>query len=203
MYGSQMRRWTIVAALASIGSAAVADPLADALRAESATICFARTYDSAWLKSHPGQTVREARFALTYDPGAPSSPAMRMMVGAAGGPMYLFGSCQWMEGDLNRGDFDRVLDATFKPTTGVGCHMMTDVTGVSAEEGGDFPVAWESGRYIQAHLPESIAAWPGRDVSRTARFAKLRPADRIIRLTRAPVSACGELVKKFAPGQPR
>jgi len=198
-----MRRWVIAAAWAASGSSALADPLTDTLRGGAGTVCFTRSYDAAWLKAHRGQTVREIKLAMTYDSGAPTSPAMRMMIRAGGEPMYLFGSCRWMEGDLNRGGSNDILDPSFKPTTGVGCHMMTDVTGASAEEGGDFPVAWIGGRQVQAHLPDTVAAWRSLDVRRTAAFAPLRAADRIVRLNRAPSASCTELVTKFAPGQPR
>ena len=34
---------------------------------------------------------------------------------------------------------------------------MTDTTGVSAEEGGDFPVEWGKGNYVQVHLDGGVA----------------------------------------------
>ena len=80
--------------------------------------------------------------------------------------------------------------------------MMVDHTGMSAEEGGDFPVEWQSDRVIQAHLPDLVAAWRSYDVSRHAKFIDVGRPDRIVRLNRAPSSDCTELVAKFAPGQP-
>ena len=159
-----------------------------------------RSYDSAWLKAHPGQTLREARFVVTENK---DWLTLRMNLRGAGKPLYLFGECRWYEGDLNRGVQDNVLDPGFKPTAGVGCHLYTDVTLGSAEEGGDFPVEWGNGKFVQAHLPDLVAAWRSYDVRHNATWPKLGRADRIIRLNRAPPSECRELVTKFAPGQPR
>jgi hypothetical protein len=197
-----MRRFALLLALGSLAGPAFADPLTDALRSAGGTLCFSRTYDSAWLKAHPGQTIRSALFALSKDRAAQSWPALRMELRGPGKPIYLFGGCGWYQGDINRGVQNDVLDPSFKPTSGVGCHMMTDVTGASAEEGGDFPVAWDVGRSIQAHLPDIVAGWRSYDVSRAATAPRLGVADRIIRLNRAPASACRDLVRKFAPGQP-
>jgi hypothetical protein len=198
-----MKRKTLALILAFTASPALADPLTDALKAGGGLVCFTRSYDAAWLKAHPGQTLREARFAVSFREGQ-SWPALRMSMQGAGAPLYLFGGCGWMEGDLNRGGQNDVLIESFKPTSGVGCHLMTDVTGGSAEEGGDFPVAWQNGgKTIEVHLDESLAAWRSTDTDRRyAKFVPVQAADRIIRLNRAPASACRDLVTKFAPGQP-
>jgi hypothetical protein len=195
-----MKRAALTLALASLAGPAIASPLSDALRANGGTLCFTRSYDSAWLKAHPGQTVREARFAVVENK---DWNTLRMSLSGAGQPIYMLGECNWYAGDLNRGVQNDILDPSFKPTSGVGCHLYTDVTLSSAEEGGDFPVQWGDGKFIQAHLPEIVAAWRSYDVSRTATWPKLKRADRIIRLNRAPASECRELVTKFAPGLPR
>jgi hypothetical protein len=192
-----MRRLALFLALGSLSGPVLADPLTDALSKAGGTLCFTRSYDSAWLKAHRGQTIRSARFALS------SEGTLRMSLHGAGQPIYMFGECSWYEGNINRGVQDNILDPTFKPTSGVGCHLYTDVTLVSAEEGGDFPVAWGDGRNIQAHLPDIVAAWRSYDVSRNATWPRLKRADRIIRLNRAPASECRELVTRFAPGEPR
>jgi hypothetical protein len=179
---------------------ALADPLGDAIRADGGTACFIRAYDTVWLKAHPGQTLREARFAITANS---DWQTLRMSLSGSGKPMYLFGECAWYESGLNRGVQNDILDPTFKGTRGVGCHLYTDVTLGSAEEGGDFPVQWGEGKFIQAHLPDIVAAWRSYDVRHYATWPKLGRADRIIRLNRAPASECRELVTKFAPGQPR
>jgi hypothetical protein len=189
-----MRRFALFLALGSLSGPALADPLTDALSKAGGTLCFTRSYDSDWLKAHRGQTIREVRFALTDD------ATLRMSLRGAGRPIYIYGACGWSAGDLNRGVQDNILDRTFKPTTGVGCHAMTDTTGVSAEEGGDFPVAWGNGNFVQVHLDGGVAGWRSYDASKPVSWPKLSPADSIFRLNRAPVSACRDLISKFAPG---
>lgn len=192
----------LVATLAFVlaASPALADPLTDAVRAGGGTACFMRSYDAAWLKAHPGQTLRQARFAMTM---ANRRPTFRMELRGAGRPLYLFGGCEWMAGNLNRGVADNVLDPGFKPTTGVGCHAMTDVTGLSAEEGGDFPIDWRDGRSIEVHLPDVVAAWRDPDVNRKASWPKIRAADQVIRLDQVSPSTCLHLLASFAPDEPR
>ena len=168
-----MKKWILSLALTSIAGSALADPLTDAIAEDGGTACFTRSYDAAWLKAHPGQTVREVRMAFTLDREDQSWTAFRMMLRGAGQPLYLFGGCGWAE-PVNRGVDNNILDPTFKPESGVGCHMMTDVTGASAEEGGDFPVDWQSSQVIQAHLPECVAAWRSYDISRNAKFVDVR-----------------------------
>jgi hypothetical protein len=198
-----MKSLPLLLAAAAYAGPAAADPLMDSIKAAGGTICFSRTYDAAWLKAHPGQTLREARFAVTYDRKDQAWPAMRVMLRSAGKPMYLFGGCGYEASGINRGVDNAILDPTYKLDSGLSCHMMTDVTGASAEEGGDFPAQWgDGGKFIQAHLPDSVAAWRSYDVRGSARFVDLGRADRIIRLTRAPASECRELVAKFAPGHP-
>jgi hypothetical protein len=189
----EMRRLALFLALTALSGPAFADPLTDALKKAGGTLCFTRAYDSAWLKSHRGQTVRDVRFALTSD------ATLRMSLQGAGRPIYIYGACNWYQGDLNRGVQDNILDPTFKPTTGVGCHAMTDTTGVSAEEGGDFPVAWGNGNYVQVHLDGGVAGWRSTDSSKPVSWPKLGRADSIFRLNRAPASACRALITKFAP----
>ena len=197
-----MKQWILAFALTTTAGSALADPLTDAIAADGGTACFTRSYDAPWLKAHRGQTVREVVMAFTLDREDQPWTAFRMMIKGSGQPLYLFGGCGWEDSGVNRGVQNDILDPTFKPESGVGCHMMVDHTGVSAEEGGDFPVEWQSERVIQAHLPDLVAAWRSYDVSRHAKFVDVGRADRIVRLNRAPSSDCAELVAKFAPGQP-
>ena len=197
-----MKRIAVALACALSATSALADPLGEALAAADGVACFTRSYDGAWLKAHPGQTLREAKFLIAYSDEEEPRPALRMSLKRARGTLYLFGECGWMEGDINRGVQDNILIESFKPESGVGCHLYTDVTGGSAEEGGDFPVDWqEGGKRIEVHLDDYMAAWPSMDVERYAKFVKFHPADRIMRLDRAPASDCDDLAK-FAPGQP-
>ena len=187
-------------AILAAAAAVAASPLETAMRESGGSLCFTRSYDSAWLKGHKGQNVREARLAIRASTTS-GRPMLRLMVVGGGKPIYSYGECRWYDGDLNRGVQDNVLDESFKPTTGVGCHLYTDVDGGSAEEGGDFPVEWiDGGKVIQMHLPDSLAGWRSLDTSRNATFHDLRRADRIIRLSRAPNDACKDLLDRFAAG---
>jgi len=194
-----MRKLVLTAMLASFAASAAADPLTDALEAGDGSLCFARHYDSTWLKAHPGQTLRDAMLSLTYDPEDNSWTVMRVKLQTKARTIYLYGGCGWDE-HVNRGVQDNILDPSYKPESGVGCHMMTDVTGVSAEEGGDFPVDWRDPAKVQMHLPDGVAAWASTDVSHHARFVELKAADRIIRMDKVPASECQALVTGFAPG---
>jgi hypothetical protein len=184
----------VAAALATTATT----PLDKAVRDAGGLMCFERSYDSAWLAAHKGQHLTSARLALSADDNG--NAKLRMTLTGSFRPYYLYGSCNWYSGDLNRDVQGEVLDPTFKFATGVGCHLFTDTTGASAEEGGDFPVAWEDhGRVLQVHLPDGFAAWPSADVSRNAGFRDLGAKDRIIRLRQVYPEKCEQLVKSFAP----
>ena len=117
-----MRKLVLTAMLASFAASAAADPLTDALEAGDGSLCFARHYDSAWLKAHPGQTLRDARLSLTYDPEDNSWTVMRVKLQTKARTIYLYGGCGWDE-HVNRGVQDNILDPSYKPESGVGCHM--------------------------------------------------------------------------------
>lgn len=185
--------------IALAAAAVAADPFVTMLDQSDGQLCFTRSYYSAWLKAHKGQRVRDMRLAVTASRGN-DRPMMRLKLDGLGAPLYAYGKCSWYAGDLNRGVDCGILDTSFKGDTGLGCHLYTDIDGVSAEEGGDFPAEWvEDGGAIQLHLPNPVAGWRSLDVSGYAGFHDLGPADRIVRLKRAPVSACSELIKRFAP----
>ena len=191
-----MKCLTSAIALASLAGPALADPLTVALEHNGGTLCFTRSYDAARLKAHGGQTIRDVRFAFSENR---SGAIMRMSLKGPGKPIYAFGVCEWWEHGLNRGVQDNVLDPSFKGTRGVGCHMMTDTTGVSAEEGGDFSIAWGDGRFARVHLNGAVTGWRSFDTRRRVSFLDLKAADSIFRLNRAPTSECSELLTKLAP----
>jgi hypothetical protein len=194
-----MKRSALALAAAALAGPALADPLDDALKAAGGTLCFTRSYDSAWIKAHRGQTIREVRFAVNKHN---DWRTLRMSLQGSDKPIYIFGECQWYDGDLNRDGQGDPIEPSFKPTTGLGCMLYVDVTAGAAEEGGYFPVEWGGdGKYIQVHLPDRLAAWRSRDVADYATWTTIRPGNRVIRLNRAPASACRELTQ-FAPGQP-
>ena len=182
-----MRKLAATVALVLATGPVLAHPLSDAIAAEGGMICFSRTYNAAWLKAHPGQTVREVKLAIT------DTTTFRLSLLGARKPLYVYGSCGWeeMAGNMNI--------PTFKPTAGVWCDMMKDVTGSWSEEVGGFPIDWGNGRTIELHLDDYLVAWRSYDVRRYATRPSLHAADRILRLNRVPPSACRVLVTKFAP----
>ncbi len=194
----RMKELAAAFALGSMAGPAFADPLTDALADHGGALCFTRTYDAAWLKTHRGQTLKGVALSIT---DAPESEMLnlRLALNLPRGPLYGFGQC-WWDTQINRGVQNDILDPTFKPTQGVYCHMMTDITGGSAEEGAEFSVEWrDGGRTIQAHLGEALAMWSSYDIRSTADWHDLKVADRIVRLNRVSPSDCQALVTKFAP----
>ena len=176
----------------------LADPLVDALDQNGGTLCYTRTYDAAWLKSHPGQTVKGVTLAINENEERDMLD-MRLALDLPKGPLYGYGQC-WWETNINRGVQNDILDPTFKPTKGVYCHMATDITGGSAEEGAEFSIDWQAGgKTIQAHLGEALAMWSSYDISGTADWHDLKVADRIVRLNRVDQSHCRNLIANFAP----
>ena len=193
-----MRKAALALMLALTAAPALADPLTDAIDGDGGLLCFARSYDAAWLKAHRGQSLREVKLAISHDE-ASNMPMMRLALRDGRRALYGFGQCWWGDGDLNRGVQDNILDPTFKPTTGVGCHMVTDINGGSAEEGAEPLIDWRDGRTIQLHLGDSLAMWTSYDIRNTASWHELKSTDRIVRLNRVKPSQCRELVAKFAP----
>lgn len=180
---------------------ALASPFSDALAASDGALCFTRSYDAAWLKAHRGQTVREVRLSFVNEASL-DGPVLRLSLQGANRLTLIFGVCGWMEGDINRGVANNILDPSFTPMSGINCWVMTDTTGASAEEGGNFPIDWADGQTLEIHLPEMVAGWPGYDTRRGARWPTIKPQDRIMRVMRADASACAELRAKFAPAKP-
>lgn len=195
-----MKRLAFAIVCAVTATSALADPLGDALDAADGIVCFTRSYDSAWLKAHPGQKLREARFMISDRQSDPWG-GLRMSLKGSGDPLYLYGDCHWGD-DINRGVQDDILIDSFKPEIGLGCMLMTDVTGASAEEGGYFVADWQDGgRKIEVHFQDSAAAWRSLDAERRAEYVEFDPADRVVRLDRAEPSACADL-EKFPSRRP-
>ena len=193
-----MRKLALALAFALTAGPVLANPLAEALERGDGILCFARTYDAAWLKAHRGQTLREVTLAISEDTDS-NMLDMRLSLKAPGRSLYGFGGCWWADGDINRGVQNDILDPGFKPTSGVACHMVTDITGGSAEEGTEPNIDWRDGRTIEMHLGDSIAAWTSYDIRRPAKWHDLKAADRIVRLHRVKPSECRQLTAKFAP----
>lgn len=193
-----MKRATLALLVGFCAGPALADPLTEAIDRDGGIVCFTRTYDAAWLKAHPGQTLKGVTLSISDDSDT-DMLNLRLALDLPRGPLYGFGQC-WWETNINRGVQNDILDPTFKPTKGVYCHMMTDITGGSAEEGAEFSVDWrDGGRTIQAHLAEAMAMWTSYDISGTADWHELTAADRIVRLNRVDPSECQALLDNFAP----
>lgn len=162
----------VVALTALISAGAVlAEPPVDALARNDGTLCFTRTYDSAWLKSHPGQTLKGVTLAIAENDDRDMFD-MRLALDLPRGPLYGFGQCWWE----------------------------TNITGGPAEEGAEFSVHWrDGGRTIQARLAEAMATWTSYDTSGTAKWHELNAADRIVRLNLVGRPECVTLIAKLAP----
>ena len=191
-----MRKFALGLVFALTAGPVLANPLDDALERDGGVLCFARIYDAAWLKAHPGQTLREVKLAISDDP---ETGGMRLSLRTGRSNLFGYGDCQWYEGDMNRGVQNNVIDPNFKPTSGAWCNMVTDITGGSAEEGASPMIDWRDGKTIEMHLGESLAMWTSYDISSTADWHELKPADRIVRLHRVKPSECRELIAKFGP----
>ena len=192
--------YALVSALAA--TSALADPLGDAIHAADGIVCFTRSYDSAWLAAHPSQTLREAKFMISYR-DSDLWQGLRMSLKGERETLYLFGDCHWGDSDsVNRSAQDNILIPSFKAENGIGCMLMTDVTGASAEEGGYFVVDWQDGgQKIEVHLDDYASAWRTLEAGRSPDFVEFNPADRVIRLHRAEPSECADLAR-FAESQP-
>lgn len=173
--------------LALFATPALADPLGEALDAADGSLCFQQAGPGP-----EGQQWKAMRLSMTRN--ADGVPTLRLRLEGNGKPLLIFASCAWME-NINRGGGGRILDPTFLPTTGVTCFMRTGTD----EEAGSFPMAWDGGQTVQAHLPFTVAAWRGWDTKRKATWPDVAVADRIVRVTRAPAEACAELNAKFGP----
>lgn len=191
-----MKKLALGLMLALTAGPAFADPLTDALERDGGVLCFARSYDAAWLKAHRGQTLREVKLAISDDP---KSGGMRLYVRDGRRNLYGYGGCEWYQGNMNRGVQNDIIDPAFKPTSGVWCHMVTDITGGSAEEGTEPMIDWRDGRTIEMHLGDGLAIWTSYDISRPAIGHELKPGNRIVRLHRVKPAECKQMIAKFAP----
>lgn len=185
--------------LAFLAAAAMlADPLDTAMNAAGGALCYTRSYDAAWLKANPGQEVRAVRLALNERDDS-GGPHLRLHIVAKGKPAWVFGECQWFEGDLNQSAQGDVLDPSFKERSGLGCMVYTDTTGESAEEGGWFQAAWrQDGDELQLHFDQSMAAWREPTFDRRAPDSfEFAPKDSILRLRQAKEAECADLIAMF------
>ena len=182
-----MKAPLVALAVALCATPALADPLGEALDAAGGSLCFQR------VETPPaGQQWKTALMSMSRDAGG--VPTLRLRLEGKDKPLLIYASCGWLD-EINRGAGGRILDPTFLPASGVTCFMRTGTD----EEAGSFPMSWDGGQTVQAHLPFSVAAWRGWDTRREATWPQIAAADRIIRVSRAPAEACAELNAKFGP----
>ena len=174
--------------LAAAATPALADPLGEALDAAGGSLCFQQAGPPP-----AGQQWRAVRLSLTRN--ADGVPIMRLRLEGADRPLLIYSACAWTAEGINRGGGGRILDPTFLPASGVTCFMQTG----SDEEAGSFPTDWGDGQTLQVHLPSTVAAWRSWDTKRKPAWPDVDPADRIIRVSRAPAEACADLNAKFGP----
>ena len=176
-------------------SNALADPLSDLLAKQDGAVCFERTYDKAHLAGNPGQKTRTALLSLQALPDG--AVVIRIHFNRSDGKHYIVGSCAWSE-NANLDVQGEKLIETFKGPSGLDCHAMTSADGMSAEEGGDFPVDLRDGGSISLYVPESLAAWKSFDRSAAAGWVEFGKDDLIFRLDPTDAADCGEIDRETA-----
>jgi hypothetical protein len=183
------------ALLAGLSATALGDALADLLKKGGGSACFDRVYDKAHLDKHPGQQTTAIRLSLQPDEDG-SDAMIRVALSDKKHTNYIVGGCSWAAKanlDIN----DKPLIGAFKGPSGLNCYALTSEDGSSAEEGGDFPIDLKDGKSILLYLPDSIAAWPSFDRSKSAAFIELGKEDRVFKLDIANQGLCREMDGKL------
>jgi hypothetical protein len=174
---------------------ALADPLSELLERGEGSACFSRSYDKAHLARSPAQKTKAA--LLSFQPLPDGGGAvLRIRFDRSDGTFFIVGSCEWRE-NANLDVQGEKLIAAFKGPSGLDCHAMTSADGMSAEEGGDFPIDLRDGAAIGLYAPESLAAWKSFDRSAAADWVEFGKDDQIFRLNATASAACGEMVDRL------
>lgn len=179
-------------ALLAIAVPALADPLSDLLAKGNGSACFERVYDEAHLAKNPGQRTRTALLSLKALPGGQGA-VIRIRFQRSDGVLYIVGECSWnARANLDvQGD---KLIAAFRGPSGLDCHAMTSVDGMSAEEGGDFPVDLRDGMSVNLYMAESIAAWRSLQRQDAAEWIDFGKDDNVFRINRTGTGTCRVLI---------
>jgi hypothetical protein len=188
----------VTGSVLAVSGVAQADPLDDLLRPDGGA-CFQREYDRAHLARNPGQRTSKVLFSLTRDPRS-SSPAMRIVLEARGGPQVIVGECGWKD-RANLDGQGAPLLSSFKGGPGLDCHAYTSIDGASAEEGGDFVAELRDAQTLILHLDDTVAAWPAIMRKGRAKWIRLGKADRVFRLGLVERQACAQLESAIPPLQ--
>jgi hypothetical protein len=193
---AMLRRWALLPLLVTAcASNALADPLSDLLERERGSACFSRTYDRAHLAANPGQKTEAALLSLQALPDNDFG-VIRIRFDRSDGTFFIVGSCGWRENANLDVQGEKLIPAFMGPS-GLDCHAMTSADGMSAEEGGDFPVDLRDGASISLYAPESLAAWKSFDRSAAADWVEFGKDDLIFRLNAADHADCREMVEKL------
>jgi hypothetical protein len=181
--------------LLATASQAAADPLADLLVGDGGAACFKRAYDSAHLAKNPEQRTRNVLLSLKAFPDGDGA-VIRIRFGRSDGAVYIVGSCSF-EPNANLDVQGKPLIEAFKGPSGLDCHAMTSADGMSAEEGGDFPVDLRDGTAINLYVAESLAGWRSFDRTAAAEWFEFGKDDAVFRIDRADAGACREMIDKL------
>ncbi len=181
--------------LTGVSSAATADPLSDLLAKGGGAACFERAYDDAHLAKNPNQKTRSALLSLKALPDG-AGTVIRVRFARSDGTFYIVGSCSF-ERNANLDVQGEPLLETFKGPSGLDCHAMTTADGMSAEEGGDFPIDLRDGTAVALYMPDGLAAWRSFDRSAAAEWIDFGRQDNVFRVTRADPGRCEEMVQKL------
>jgi len=182
--------------LASSSSALADDPLSSLAPNAGDSACFAREYDAAHLRRHPGQTTNGVMLSYkNEDP--PQHPNVRIMIrrNAHKSPLYIVGYCAWTIDKANRTVQDKPILNTFRKKSGADCIAATDK---DSEEGGYFLIdVSDGGRGLMLHLDERLQAWGNTDLAREPDLVEFAGEDRVFKLSRTRPEACATMEKNL------
>ncbi|MBX3530526.1 MAG: hypothetical protein KF849_07955 [Rhizobiaceae bacterium] len=182
---------TVAVLLAAWCGEVAADPLADALKGRPDGICYDRVYSAEHLAKNPGQKTRAIRMSLQAAPDI-GGATVRIMLVEAAGAAWLAGTCNWATRAGTDSLGGQLLD-TFRIGPGLDCHAVTSLSGMSAEEGGDFVVDMRDGRSMTVHVPGELAAWSRPGDTGDADWHAFGTEDRVFRVDGAQTALCAQM----------
>lgn len=193
-----MRRIAAMAAGLLTATAALADPLTDALGGKTQGICYERNYSAEHLAKNPDQMTHALQLSLAPHPEARGAIA-RLTIMDAEGEVFSIGECFW-NAKAGLGGDGKPYTATFKGGPGLDCTARASPSWAWEDEvkdGGLFVVDMRDGKSMTIHTQDEIAAWPEFNRDAPAGFYPLGFDDRIFRVDRADPRACSEIVGQF------
>ncbi|MBX3530525.1 MAG: hypothetical protein KF849_07950 [Rhizobiaceae bacterium] len=188
------RMWAMAIVLLP-ATAALADPLSDAIGGKAQGICYKRNYSAEHLAKNPDQLTHSIQLSLAPHPEGRGALA-RLAIADAEGEVYSIGECFW-NASAGLGDDGKPYTATFKGGPGLDCTARASPNWAWEEEvkeGGLFVVDMRDGKSMTIHTQDEIAAWPQLNRDAPAGFYPLGPDDRIFRVDRVTPDNCMEMV---------